>query len=283
MFRRPNVHDGRGDRGPAFWRRVRPARASSLVEVTGEGLDSPIGVHEDGLQTDLPRLAVRGVAVLIVRTLGLQLVTVAGTVFLARTLTPSDYGVFALALAVQQMGRTFVEEGLTAALVRRDRPPNEHEQQAAFTFTLAVSGSVALLALVIAFVVAPALGIDSTLPGVAAVAFLALPLFATRLIPSLLLVRRVAYGRVSIIEGLETVTFYGFALPAAAAGFGAYSLAGALPVSAAVGAVTANLIQPWKFRLRVDLGVLRPLLRFGAWAAGTNPVGLAREVVLIWS
>lgn len=230
---------------------------------------------------DLERRAVRGVGVLFGKTIGLQLATVAATIALARLLAPHDYGAFALALVFQQMTRAALEEGITAALIRRDKPPSAAEQQALTAFTLTVGTVVAVGACVLAFVLLPLAGLNEELVRVTAIGSISLALASLRLIPSLLLIRRFAYGRLAVIEVSETLSFYAFALPAAAIGLGAYSLAGALPIAAAMGALVANVVQKWTRGLRWNFSLVRPLLGFGAWASATLPLQLAREVTFV--
>ena len=92
-------------------------------------------------EPDLGVTAARGVGVLVGRTLGLQLLTAGVTVVLAPILTPADYGLFAIALAVQLVGQRVAELGLPGALVRRAERPSPRVQSA-------VAGVMLLFALI---------------------------------------------------------------------------------------------------------------------------------------
>ena len=146
-----------------------------------------------------------------------------------------------------------------------------------------VAWAVAALALALAFVVLPGAGADSRIAPLTAVALLSLPFYAIRAVPALLLERRLSYGRLVAIEVSETVAFYGFAVPAAVAGLGALSLVAAAPVSAAVGAVAATIVQPWRFGLAFDYRLLRPLARFGLQVTAIWPLNLLRELAFATS
>ncbi len=215
------------------------------------------------------------------RTLGVQLVTAGATIALARLLAPADYGAFAIAQAAQYLGRNVVEVGLPAALVRRADPPTIREQHAVTGLMVATGGALAAAAFMCAYAVLPLLGIDTEFAELIAIAFASLPLFGARAVPAVFLERRLAFGRLVAIEVSETFAFYAFALPAAVAGLGAFSLVGAIPVSAAAGVAAATLLQPWAWGARIELGVLRTLIRFGTQVSLIWPVHMLRELAFV--
>ena len=227
---------------------------------------------------DVERSAVRSTTLLVARTVILQLFTAGATIALARLLVPSDFGAFAVAQSAQYLGRNLIELGLPAALVRRTEPPTLAEQRSMTGLMTAAAWAAAGLALAVAFVILPAVGGESRIVSLTAIALLSLPFYAVRAVPALLLERRLSYGRLVAVEVAETVAFYGFAVPAAIAGLGALSLVAAAPVSAVVGAVAAMLVQPWSFGLAFDYRLLRPLARFGLQVTAIWPLNLVREL-----
>jgi lipopolysaccharide exporter len=221
--------------------------------------------------------AARGVSVLVGRTLGLQLLTAGVTVVLARLLTPSDYGLFAVALAVQLVGQRAAELGLPAALIRMDETPPASLQAAVAGVLLVTSCSLAALLLIVAFALAPAFGSNRTLE-VIAVAGCAIPLYAARAMPMVMMEREMRFGRVAIVETADTLAFNGFALVAAIAGLGAFSLAGAVPAGGLAGGVTAWAIQPFARRPSLDLEPVKPLASFGLKVSILQGVYLLKEL-----
>ncbi len=223
-------------------------------------------------------VAARGVGVLVGRTLGLQLLTAGVTILLARILTPADYGLFAIALAVQMVGQRAAELGLPAALVRLDQDPSPQLQSAVGGLMLIFATALSGLAMLAAFALLPALGGSSETLQVIAVATLAMPLYAARAMPMVLMERRLAFGRVALVETAETLAFNGFALVAAVAGLGAFSLSGAVPAGALAGVVAAWSIQPFARRPRIELEPVRPLLGFGVRIGVLQGIYLVREL-----
>jgi O-antigen/teichoic acid export membrane protein len=216
--------------------------------------------------------------VLVGRTLGLQLLTAGITVVLARILTPADYGLFAIAIAVQLVGQRAAEFGLPAALVQMETEPSRQLQSGVAGVLLLASGSLAGLMLLAAFVLAPAIGADSRTFEVIAVSCAAIPFYAARAMPMVMMERQLRFGRVAIVETADTLAFNGFALVGAIAGLGAFSLAGAVPAGGIAGVITAWSIQPFARRPTLDFGSVRPLIGFGLRVSVLQGVNLMREL-----
>jgi O-antigen/teichoic acid export membrane protein len=211
---------------------------------------------------------VRGTVALIARTIGLQALGFVAFIGLARLISPSDLGLFAIALGVQDVCLVIVAAGLPAALIRQERPPTAVEQHAVAGFTVLVALGLALIALLVGFAVLPAAGVESHVAELIAIACLALPILATRVIPLALLTRELRFELVARIDIITRVALYAWALAGAAAGFGVYALVSAIPVSAVVAAVLAARWQPWARGFSLDLDIVARHARFGFQVAG---------------
>ena len=222
--------------------------------------------------------AARGVGVLVGRTLGLQLLTAGVTVVLARLLTPADYGMFALALSIQLAGQRLAELGMPAALIGQADEPSTEQQAAMGGAMLSTSLLVSGTLFAVAYALAPALGFDSEALKVVGVAGLAMPFYSGRAVPTALLERHLQFGRVALVEAADTLTFNAFALAGALAGFGAFSLAGAVPAGALASAAAAWALQPFARRPRLRLDPLRPMLKFGAQITLVQAINVMQEV-----
>ncbi|HEY5976317.1 MAG TPA: oligosaccharide flippase family protein [Solirubrobacterales bacterium] len=220
----------------------------------------------------------RGVSVLVGRTLGLQLVTLGVTVILARLLTPADYGLFAIALSVQLVGQNLAELGLPAALVRLPEPPPRALQEATIGFMLTVTAAITATIFAAVYLLVPLFSEPGDLVKVVAVTLLAVPLYAVRAVPMAMMDREMNFGRVAAVETADTIGFNVFALIAATAGLGVFSLAGAVPVGAALGVVTAWAIQRSARRPRLDFARVKPLIGFGSQVGILGVLYLGREL-----
>jgi O-antigen/teichoic acid export membrane protein len=155
--------------------------------------------------------------------------------------------------------------------------PSPQLQSAVAGVLLITSVTTAALLLVVAFVVAPLFGGNRTLE-VVAVSCAAIPFYASRAIPMVLMERELRFGRVAIVETADTLAFNGFALAGAFAGLGAFSLAGAVPIGGIAGAITAWAVQPFARRPSLDLDPVRPLAGFGLRVSALQGIYLLREL-----
>lgn len=197
---------------------------------------------------------------------------------LARLLTPADYGLFAIALSVQLVGQNVAELGLPSALVRMPETPSRELQAATVGFLLIVTVTAAAIMFAVAFAVLPALDVTSDVVRVAAITLLALPIYSARAVPMAMMDREMRFGRVALVEAADTVGFNVFALAAALAGLGVFSLAGAVPVGAALGAIVAWSMQKTVRLPRFDLRRVKPLFAFGSRVSALGVLYLGRDL-----
>lgn len=240
-----------------------------------ETVDEPLDEAQIG------RRATHGIGFLVGQMFGLQALTLGITVVIARKLSVADYGIFAIALAVQQAGHALAELGIGASLISRPEAPTRHEQRAVTGFTLGAAISICALAALVAFVVIPMTGSSTRIAQNAFVASLALPFLAMRTIPTALLERRLRYGRVTALYTADTIAFNLAALAGVFAGWGSFALSAGVPAGALVGLITAYVLQPSARWVTWDLKVIRPLIGFGSQVSVRQGVILARDLTFV--
>src|SRR5262245_385047 len=91
----------------------------------------------------------RGVALLILRTVLLQLTVLGGNVVLARALDPGHFGVFAIVQFALSFFAFFGDAGLGGALVQKKEEPSQRELSSVFCLQLLIVA--VLMAAVFAF------------------------------------------------------------------------------------------------------------------------------------
>jgi lipopolysaccharide exporter len=240
--------------------------------------DLELGLADSAEDPGLASAAARGVGILVGRTVVLQALTAGVTIALARLLSPADYGLFALAIAIQLVGQRLTELGLPAALIRLPEDPAPELQRAVVSLMLMISSLLAGGGALVAFALLPQLDARNDLVEVIAIALLATPFYALRSRPTINMERRLDFGRVALVETVDTLTFNVFALCAAIAGFGAFSLAGAVPAGAMLSLLVAMRVESYPRGLTRDLQPIRSLLRFSIGTSVFQGVGLAREL-----
>lgn len=245
---------------------------------TGEPAE-PIAPQVHGATTlgeaaKLRRLARVGAALLGIRTIVQQVVVLVGMVWLARLLGPTEYGTFWIVQFALQFFTFFGDAGLGAALIQQKSAPTKEELSTVFWAQLAIGCAVVGLV----FLAAPlVVTFWPDLPGngVSLLRTLSLGflLVLLRGLPALLMERDLQFGRLSVLEVVLSLTFYGTAVALAWLGWGVRALIVAVLVQGVVGVVGAFALRPFIPSLVFDRARLAPVLRFGVAFQTKNAVG----------
>jgi O-antigen/teichoic acid export membrane protein len=247
-----------------------------LAELDAESLPEPELTPEQVVTG-----AVRGSVLIMARTLGGQLIGFLASIVIARLVAPAEFGQFFLAAAIQQAGVAVIFLGLPSSLIQQPESPTPRQQHAVAGFTMAFALAGAAIPALLAFAVLPALGERSTTAEVVAISCVALPIFAARVIPMALLRRRLRYERLLTAEITAQVSFHAAAIPAAAAGLGAFGLAAAVPISALTSTIVIARLQPWDRGFSLDLPVIRRMAAFGGGVSAVRLLTSVQEVGLV--
>ena len=195
-----------------------------------------------------------------------------GNLLLARLLTPRDFGIVAVGATLMMFSTSLAEGGLGGGLIRREEAPTRGELRAALGLQLTLSTLLAAVAaaaglllegagLVIAFMMA------------------ALPLSALQTPGRVMLSRTLRFRAMSTVESIGNIAFYGWAIAAAALGWGVWALASGVVVKAlvTVAGITAvsrlGVVAPSYRGARR----LRPIMAFGVRFQAVSLAGVGRE------
>jgi O-antigen/teichoic acid export membrane protein len=199
-----------------------------------------------------------------------QLLNFAITVFLARALLPSDFGLLGMTAIFTGFVMIFTDFGLAAALIQRTTVTERHLSSA---FWMNVAAGIALGAFVAAL--APALARFFGEPRLVAltlvlsVNFVISPL---SIVQSALLQRAMNFRRLGLIAILATVLGGATAIAAAATGLGVWSLIIQLLVRTTAIVLMLWVSSDWRPRWLIDGEAMRELWRFSASLAGFTAV-----------
>jgi O-antigen/teichoic acid export membrane protein len=237
-------------------------------------LEADVLAEEQMTSAQVKSRAATGVAMLMGRGVAFQVLGFLGNLVLARLLVPEDFGLVAIGFTVVNVGRFLAVGGLGYALVGRTEAPCRSELRAVTGLQLLITSAIG----VGAAAVAVGVGGDAL---VTAVMMLALPLSAFRSPAMLVLQRAMDFKAQVKVEASEVVVNLAWAIPAAALGFGAWSLATAMVVAAAVATAVACALSPTGFLApSLRFSRIRPILGFGLRFQGVNASHLAGDVVL---
>ena len=217
------------------------------------------------------RRAGTALAAVGLRQLAIRGIALGGTVVLARLLVPHDLGAVAIGTTLVSVFGFVGDSGIGAGLIRGTHSPERADLQSFLGLQLLVTSILALAT--------AAIGIpNGVVGGVTALMVASLPVAAFRTPAVILYERELRYQPLVIVELIETLVFYAWAIGTVLAGWGVWGLASAAPVRAIAGAVLINLRSPAGFMLpRLSWGRLRGLLRFGLQYQAVNAVALARD------
>lgn len=207
----------------------------------------------------------RWIAVSRVVSIAVQLLSV---MWLARLLTPADYGVVALALVVTNLATLVRDMGTGLALIQKEEL-REETILTAFWFTL---GLGALLALVVAGV-APLTAYAFEAPAVSGVLWVlaaTFPLLGSTTVHQALLERDSRFPLLARVEAVSAVSGLAAAVSAAYLGAGPYSLAVGSLAHALVSSVQLWVASPLRPRWLWNRQELRDIRRFSDHLVGFN-------------
>ena len=223
--------------------------------------------------------AVRSAAALGVRQVLVQGLNVLTGIILARILSPSDFGLFAILTFVTTFLVAFGDVGLGASLIREVAEPLEADYRAVFTAQQLLVGVV----VVAAWMGAPFLAHAYHLPAQQAILFrlVALSLFFTsfQVIPSVRLERHLEFQKLAAVEVAQAVVYNGVTIGTALAGLGPLSFALGLLCRSIAGAAIINLVRPWALGWHWDWANIRRHLSFGVPYQGIAFTSLLKDSI----
>jgi O-antigen/teichoic acid export membrane protein len=199
---------------------------------------------------------------------GIQFLSFVSTLVVARLLSPSDYGLMALAGIWTGTIAMLAEMGLGAAIIQF-RDVDERELNACFWLTLSVT-SLGYCAL---YAAAPSIAAwfgSPRLSQVLRIAGLSLPLMAVRLVPDALLRKELKLDKIARAEILSATVIIPVMLGLAWSGAGVWALVTGTLLQALAQDAVIIWFQPWKPGLRIGSTRLREIIRYSGATLGAR-------------
>lgn len=189
-------------------------------------------------------------------------------VVLARLLSPEEFGVVGMVLAVTAL---FRETGLSTATVQKETITQEQVSNL-FWINLGLSGLIALICVCLA----PAISVfyrDSRLFGVMVALAFTFLLTGSAVQHNALLVRQMRFRAIAMIEVSSMLAGIGIACSMAFSGFGYWSLVGMQLGVAATALVLTWWASGWRPALPTRNSGVGSMLKFGAHVTASDLVG----------
>jgi O-antigen/teichoic acid export membrane protein len=225
------------------------------------------------------RRTVHGAFALGIRQVFVQGTRVLGGIFLARLLTPGEFGIYAIVLYVQTFLMAFGDAGLAASLVRQHDEPETADYRAVFTIQQIFVLVVTLLMWFAAPFMASRYHLgpkDAWLFRLIALSFLTTSFMV---VPLIRMERHLAFNKVAVVDSAQAIVFNVLAVYFAWRGLGAYAFVWALLLRSLVGTVVANWISPWRIGWHWDWPLIRAHLSFGLPYQGIQVSSLLKDSI----
>ena len=192
----------------------------------------------------------------------------AGTVVLARLLTPDDYGLFGMVMVVVGFAEMFKDAGLSMATVQKDQI--SHEQiSTLFWLNLMISTFLGICVMLASPLVARFYGRPelTTVTSALAISFIIGGLIVQH---QALLIRHMYFDRIASIQILSQIVSLGVTIVLALLGWGYWALIGGTITSSLVNIPLTLFFCPWvPGCMKKGTGV-RKMLKFGGHLTGFN-------------
>lgn len=245
-------------------------------------------VDPDGLEGHVPdealevtRLGARAATQLVLRAVAMRGITLVGMVLLARILTPTEFGTFAIVMFVVTLISVVGDFGVGASLIQQATTPTRLELATAWTLQQLLWGSIVgvlWLAAPALAMLAPGLGSDGT--ALIRVMSIALIFSGLRALPSVMMSRVLRFGPLAAIEVAQQVVYFACAIALAHRGAGAWSFVIAAVVQTATGALLTNLAWGQWAGMALDGRIARHQLSFGLHFQLDHILQWGREAVV---
>lgn len=221
----------------------------------------------------------RGGLLLVFRQVLMQGLNITGSVFLARLLSPSDFGLFAIFTFFLAFLTAFGDVGLGASLVREEEAPSETDCAAVFSVQLVLVLVTSVLFLLLAPVLVDAYGLGEDAVGAFRLLGGVLLLTSFISIPMVLLERSLAFRQIAVIEVMQAFIFNFVAVALVWFGYGVWSFSLALLCRVIMGVGLANLYVRWRPSWIWSWPLISQRLAFGAHYQGVKFVSLVKDSV----
>lgn len=207
--------------------------------------------------------AVKGAAILTLRTVLIQAIAFSANILLTVFLEPAQYGVFFLVSAVINFLAYFSDMGFAAALIQKKEKLTEVELKTIFT----TQQFLVLILISLVVIATPVIKLiyhlnDEAIFLLWALAF-SLFLSSLKTIPSVLMERNLEFNKLIVPQLVETILFNIVVVILAYKNFGINSFTIAILIRGFSGLFVTYLIQPWRPSLAFSRTALSSILKFG--------------------
>jgi len=230
-------------------------------------LSDPDGfLHTESVRKDLGGYALRGAVATIASQALRFIISISGTIVLARLLTPTDYGLIGMVAAITGIVAIFKDLGLDAVTIQR-----AHITEAQLSTLFWINAAVGMLLALITIGIAPAVAWfygESSLTPIAAMSGLAFLLGGIVVQHEALLRRQMQFARLASVDVGAMLVGYATGIALAWSGAGYWALVFSQLAQALMRTAALWLSVKWRPRFAAGFSGMRSMLTFGGHLTG---------------
>jgi O-antigen/teichoic acid export membrane protein len=212
---------------------------------------------------EVKKKAVRGVAILAGRGIILNIIAQASQLILLAFLSVEQIGLFWIVSAAVAFFVYFSDIGLAAALIQKKTPVTKIDLRTTFTVQQILMGVIVIAFLFMSEGISSSYNLGREGEYLLYALAFSLVLASFKTIPSVLLERKLMFGKLVFPELIETLVYNVVVVSLAANGYGITSFTWAVVARAVVGLIAMYMVSPWRPGFALNKAAILELLRFG--------------------
>ena len=208
----------------------------------------------------------------------MQLLNIVFGIFLARMLSPADYGLVGMIAIFTALAATLQESGFTSALVNK-KDISDNDYNSVFWFSSLMSAALFIILFLCAPLIARYFG-QPELVGLSRLAFVCIPLAALGIVPQAYLFKNLKVKEATVVRcsGLLVSGIVGIVL--AFRGMAYWSLVWQQLCYVGITSLGKYALIPWRPSLRVDFGPVKAMFGFSCKIMFTSIVTTVNQNIL---
>ncbi len=223
--------------------------------------------------------SINGVLALISRTFILNIIAYVASIIIFTILSPNQVGVYTAVTAIQRLISFFTDFGLGAALIQKKDMLNNEDLATTFTLQTLITGSIFMIIFLTRGAIGSFFHLENDAIMLLVVLVFTIFLSSFKIIPSILLERKILFHKLIIPHIVEQFAFYGILVYLVINKQGLNSYTWAFLVSSVISIPFYFYVSPWKPKLGIHKGSLSHL-RYGIGFQAKNILATVKDDLL---
>ena len=223
--------------------------------------------------------AVSGIAALVSRQFVINLISLSASLIIYSILPKEDIGIYTVVIAMQRVISFFTDFGLGAALIQKKEELTDSDISTTFTLQSILTFAIFIIVLLTLPLLTNFFKLNPSGAKLLLVLVFSIFLSSFKIIPSILLERRIQFSKLVIPQIAEVLVFNVLLIILVLKNFGIDSYTWAFLVSSLIGIPIYYYLNPWKIRLNITRTSLRHL-KFGAQFQAKNILATIKDDLL---